>query len=87
MPCQTHQAHPTRAFRGVGLLCDGTAGRGRGRHGRGRLLRCVQGSAKEWFLGSLGCVKRAPGARGGQEAGITQPRDHSLADPCIFELP
>ena len=40
----------------------------------------LQGSAKEW---SLGCVKRAPAARGGQDAGITQPRDHSLADPCI----
>ena len=39
----------------------------------------VQGSAKEW---SLGCVKRAPVARGGHDAGITQPRDHSLADPC-----
>ena len=35
-------------------------------------------AAKEW---SLGCVKRAPAARGGQEAGITQPRDHSLAVP------
>ena len=39
----------------------------------------VQESAKEW---SLGCVKRAPAARGSQGAGITQPRDHSLADPC-----
>ena len=40
----------------------------------------VQGSAKEW---SLGCVKRARAARGGQDVGITQPRDHSLADPCF----
>ena len=40
----------------------------------------VEGSAKEW---SLGCVKRAPAAREGQDAGITQPRDHSLADPCM----
>ena len=39
----------------------------------------VQGSAKEW---SLGCVKRAHAARGGQDAGITQPSDHSLAGPC-----
>ena len=23
-----------------------------------------------------------PVARGGQDAGITQPREHSLADPC-----
>ena len=30
----------------------------------------------------LGCVKRAPAARGDQDAGITQPRDHTLADPC-----
>ena len=39
----------------------------------------LQESAKEW---SLGCVKCALTARGGQEAGITQPRDHSLADSC-----
>ena len=32
----------------------------------------VQGSGKEW---SLGCVKRAPVARGDQDVGITQPRD------------
>ena len=38
----------------------------------------VQGSAKEW---SLGCVKRAPAARG-QDAEITQPRAYSLAEPC-----
>ena len=44
----------------------------------------IQGSAKEW---SLGCVKRAPAARGGQDAGITQPRDHSLADPCNLITP
>ena len=25
-----------------------------------------------------------PAARGGQDAGITQPRDNSLADPCIY---
>ena len=41
----------------------------------------VQGSAKEW---SLGCVKRAPGVRGGQDAGTTQPGAHSLADPCTL---
>ena len=33
---------------------------------------------------SLGCVKRAPAARGGQDAGVTQPREHSLADPCTL---
>ena len=27
-------------------------------------------------------MKRASAARGGQGAGIMQPRDHSLADPC-----
>ena len=27
-------------------------------------------------------MKRAPAARRGQDVGITQPRDHSLADPC-----
>ena len=36
-------------------------------------------NAKELLLG---CVKRAPLARGDQEVGITQPKDHSLADPC-----
>ena len=39
----------------------------------------VQGLAKEW---SLGRMKRAPAARGGRDAGVTQHRDHSLADPC-----
>ena len=38
----------------------------------------LQEWAKEW---SLGCVKRALVARGGQDARITQPSDHSLADP------
>ena len=41
----------------------------------------VQGSAKEW---SLGCVNSPPAARGSQEAGFTQPRDHSLAQACIL---
>ena len=40
----------------------------------------LQGSAKEW---SLGCVKRAPTARVIRDMGITQPKDHYLADPCI----
>ena len=45
----------------------------------GELKECdIQVSAKEW---SLGCVKCAPAPRGGQDARITQPRDHSLADP------
>ena len=33
---------------------------------------------------SLGCVKCTPAALGGQDAVITQPRDHSLADRCTF---
>ena len=32
-------------------------------------------------------MKRAPVASGGQDAGITQPRDHYLADPCTPILP
>ena len=39
----------------------------------------VQGWAKEW---SLGCVNSRPAARGSQEAGFTQPRDHSFAQHC-----
>ena len=42
-------------------------------------VKYLQGSAKEW---SLGCVKRAPDARGSQDTGITQPGNHSLASPC-----
>ena len=49
-----------------------------------RSRHAVQGSAKEW---TLGCVKRAPVARGDQDAGITHPRDHSLADPCNKAAP
>ena len=46
------------------------------------LLRStLQGWAKEW---SLGCVNSRPAARGSQEAGFTQPRDHSFAQPCIM---
>ena len=39
-------------------------------------------TANGWKL-SLGCVIRAAAAKGGQDAGITQPRDHFLAGPCI----
>ena len=39
----------------------------------------IHGLAKRW---SLGCVNLLPAARGNQEAGFTQPRDHLLADPC-----
>ena len=42
-----------------------------------------KGSAKEW---SLGGVKRAPAAEGGQNAENTQPRDHSSADPCTCTI-
>ena len=44
--------------------------------------KSTQGSAKECCLG---CVKRAPAVRGSQDAGITQPRDNFLTDPCILE--
>ena len=43
----------------------------------------VQGSNKEW---DPGCVKHAPAARGGQDAGITQPRHHSFADPHQVDI-
>ena len=39
----------------------------------------LQSWAKEW---SLGCVNLHPTARGSQEAGFTQPRDRSFAQPC-----
>ena len=42
-------------------------------HEKVRLRPRLQGSAKKW---SLGCAKRSPAAREGQDAGITQPRDH-----------
>ena len=42
----------------------------------------LQGWAKEW---SLGCVNSLPAARRSQEAGFTQPRDHSLAQACIYK--
>ena len=40
----------------------------------------VQGWGKKW---SLGCVNSRHAARGSQEVGFTQPRDNSLAQPCI----
>ena len=46
-------------------------------HSIQEVAKYVQGSAKEW---TLGCVKRNPVAREGQDAEITQPGDHSLAD-------
>ena len=42
-------------------------------------LRYLQGWAKEW---ALGCVNSPPLARESQEAGVTQPRAHSFAQPC-----
>ena len=42
----------------------------------------VQGWAKEW---SLGCVNSRPAARGSQEAGFTQPRNHLIAHICKVE--
>ena len=41
----------------------------------------IHGWAKEW---SLGCVNSRPTARGSQEAGFTQPRDHSFAQRCMW---
>ena len=43
-----------------------------------KTVRYVQGLAKEW---SLGCVNLPPAARGSQQAGFTQPRDHYFAQP------
>ena len=40
----------------------------------------IQRWAKEW---ALGCVNSPPAAGGSQEAGFTQPRAHSFAQPCI----
>ena len=40
----------------------------------------VQGWAKER---ALGYVNSPPAARRSQEAGFTQPRAHSFAQPCI----
>ena len=52
----------------------------RGRQNTCPIFEALQKSAKERYLG---CVNQA---RGSQEAGITQPRDHSLADPCITQV-
>ena len=41
------------------------------------IKRCIQGWVPR--LREL-----APTARGSREAGVTQPRDHLLADPCIY---
>ena len=46
-------------------------------HFSNNLCNKVQRWAKEW---ALGCVNSPHAARGSQEAGFTQPRDHSLAD-------
>ena len=48
------------------------------------IFHCVQGWAKRW---DLGCVNSPPAARWSQEAGFTQPRDHSFAQPCSVFLP
>ena len=42
----------------------------------GTAVRNVHGWAREW---SLGCVNSLPAARGSQEVGFMQPRDHSFA--------
>ena len=43
-----------------------------------QFLSDIQGWAKEW---SLGCMNSRPVAGENQEAGFTQPRDHSLPSP------
>ena len=45
--------------------------------------REVQGWAKEW---SKGCVNPASGLPLATGREFTQPRDHLLADPCIYLL-
>ena len=42
-------------------------------------IQIQSGGAIGW---SLGCVTSRPVARGSQEAGFTQPMDHSFAQPC-----
>ena len=44
----------------------------------------TQGSATVW---SRGCVKRAPMVTGGQDTGITKPRDNPLPIQCLEMLP
>ena len=46
------------------------------------LCHYIQGSAKRW---AVGCVNSLPAARGSQEADVTKPRVHLLADPCTHE--
>ena len=41
----------------------------------------MQGWAKEWSLGCVNPASWLPLAAGGE---FTQPRDHSLAQPCIL---
>ena len=45
----------------------------------------VQGSAKEWFL--LGCVIPRSWLPLAARARFTQPRVHSLTDPCMLQCP
>ena len=42
-------------------------------------IQTIQHTTKEW---SQGCVNLRPPARGSQEAGFTEPRDHSFTQPC-----
>ena len=63
-----------------GSAPPGVGGGRRPGSGRGECARAmVQGWAKEW---SLGCVNSLPTARGSQEAGFTEPREHSFDQPC-----
>ena len=43
----------------------------------------IQGSTNEWFLGCENPTSELPLAAEGE---FTQPRNHSLAEPCIFRL-
>ena len=45
-------------------------------------MEVILGSAKRC---ALGCLNSPLAARGIDEAGFTQPRNHILADPCTLE--
>ena len=47
-------------------------------------MRCQAYNPSWAKKGCLGCVNSHHAYRGSQEAGFTQPRDHSFAQPCTF---
>ena len=79
----TGNARRANSAFGTRYALNCATGKKRGRFCMQNVARCenvVQGWAKEW---SLGCVNSHPTARGSQEAGFMQPRDHSRAQRCI----